>query len=65
MINTLGCDDHLGLQLWSGHAETPDSEGMLQICTTDGQWKAVCKKYFGCQDAKVACRHIGYEGSNG
>ena len=57
------CDDWLGVQLWSAYGNTPKSEGMLQICESSGQWKAVCRKGSWCQDAKVACRDLGFEGS--
>ena len=36
---------------------------MLQICTLSGQWRGVCTKSFGCTDAKVACRDLGFSGS--
>ena len=59
----IACGGVLDLQLWSAYAATPGSEGMLQICTTSGQWRGVCTKSFGCTDAKVACRDLGYSGS--
>ena len=57
------CDDWLGVQLWSAYGNTPKSEGMLQICESNGQWRGVCGKGSWCQDAKVACRDLGFEGS--
>ena len=51
------------IRLWSAYATTPPSEGMLHYCHNSGEWKAMCKYRWGCQDAKVACRNLGYNGS--
>ena len=63
-ISILACDDWLGVQLWSAFAETPKSEGMVQICESNGQWKGMCTRGSWCTDAKVACRDLGFSGSN-
>ena len=33
---------------------------MLQICNSQGHWTAVCDYSFGCNEATVACRQLGY-----
>ena len=34
--------------------------GMLQICNSKGHWTAVCDYSFGCSEATVACKQLGY-----
>ena len=33
---------------------------MLQICDSTGHWTAVCDYYWGCNNAIVACRQLGF-----
>ena len=33
---------------------------MLQICDATGHWTAVCDYSWGCNEAMVACKQLGY-----
>ena len=35
---------------------------MLQICVSNS-WQVVCDDYWDCNDALVACRQLGYNGT--
>ena len=35
------------------------AEGLLEICY-DGFWGSICPSYWDNNDAKVACRQLGY-----
>ena len=51
------------MQLYSAYATTPPTEGLLQVCNAQGQWRTICNHGFWCNDAKVACRQLGYNAS--
>ena len=34
-------------------------EGLVEICN-NGHWEYICPRYWGNNDAKVACRQLGY-----
>ena len=38
-------------------------EGRLEICK-DGAWGTVCDDYFDMDNARVACRELGYSGAS-
>ena len=63
IMPTLGCSGFKDIQLWSGYPDTPAGEGGLQLCNDFGQWRAMCHRNFNCQEAKVACRALGYNGT--
>ena len=44
------------IQLINGQS---DSEGLVEICY-DGVWGSICPRYWDNNDAKVACRQLGY-----
>ena len=61
------------IRLWSAYNNTPENEGMLQICKSD-TWYAVqsCHHFLHffyddlfCAIAKVACTQLGYAGAVG
>ena len=51
------------VRLWSAYDNTPENEGMIQICT-NGIWYGMCD-YSSCYVAKVACTQLGYAGAVG
>lgn len=51
------------MQLYSAYDNIPSSEGLLQVCNAQGQWRTICNHGFWCNDAKVACRQLGYNSS--
>ncbi|XP_011409971.1 PREDICTED: scavenger receptor cysteine-rich domain superfamily protein-like [Amphimedon queenslandica] len=51
------------MQLYSAYDNIPPSEGLLQVCNAQGQWRTICNHGFWCNDAKVACRQLGYNSS--
>ena len=36
-------------------------QGKLEICG-GGNWTSICRQYWDCNDAKVACRQLGFTG---
>ena len=40
------------------------NQGTLQICKSSN-WYSVCGNSWGCSDAKVACRQMGFTGPIG
>ena len=61
------------IRLWSAYNNTPENEGMLQICKND-TWYAVqlCHYHYHfhddhmfCAIAKLACTQLGYAGAVG
>ena len=36
------------------------NEGHLEICIVNGTWGTVCDAEFSCDNARVACRQLGY-----
>ena len=51
------------LRLVSSFSSYDTSSGRLEIYL-NGQWGTVCNDLFGSTDANVACRQLGYSGSN-
>ena len=39
-------------------------QGMLQQCNSSYQWSAVCDRDWDCNEAKVACRQLGFNDSS-
>ena len=50
------------LRLWTLSRSTPPGVGMLQICESN-IWQAVCADFWDSNDAIVACRQLGYNGT--
>ena len=48
-------DDNDTIRIFGSNPE----KGMLQVCK-DGIWHAVCDSRWNCNDAKVACRELGF-----
>ena len=42
---------------------TVSSQGMLQQCSSTNEWEAVCNYNWDCDNAKVACRQLGFDDS--
>ena len=41
---------------------TGNITGWIQICDNRNRWRAVCENRWTIQDARVACRQLGYAG---
>jgi hypothetical protein len=47
------------LRIYNTQVNGVSNEGALQVCISN-QWKSVCRYSWGCVDANVACRQLGY-----
>ena len=47
------------IRLYNGSASS-NTSGMLQICSTTGQWVAVCDYGWGQNSSIVVCKQLGY-----
>ena len=48
------------IRLYNSTINTSGDSGMLQICDATGHWTAVCDYSWGCNEAVVACKQLGY-----
>ena len=58
-IITGGCT-YRQIRLYNSTTNTSGDSGMLQICDATGHWTAVCDYSWGCNEAIVACKQLGY-----
>ena len=43
-----------------GTIDQNDLAGRMELCDETGEWKSVCGNKWSEQDARVACRQMGY-----
>ena len=56
ITNPVNCTDG---ELRLGGSSTNLRRGRIEMCY-EGQWGTVCDDYWGTNDAKVACRQLGF-----
>ena len=53
------CSKSWDVRLYSSYSYTPETEGTVQYCYS-GTWYSACDYSWGCADANVVCRQLGF-----